>query len=103
MSFKALSSLEDHQDALTLILSLATSSSCRVCLPVAMVERTRNTQNQVPSRRLHHQVRRNCVRAARQKEESGSKTPPQEIEKARVRLRDGEKLYAEWKEQQEQG
>jgi phage-related protein len=42
------------------------------------------------------------LHAFQKKSKAGTKTPPQEIAKIRSRLKDAEKLYAEWKEQQEQ-
>jgi phage-related protein len=41
------------------------------------------------------------LHAFEKKAKSGFKTPPQEIEKIRKRLKDAEKHYAEWKKRQE--
>jgi len=40
------------------------------------------------------------LHAFQKKSKSGSKTPPEEIEKVKSRLREAEKDYAEWTEQQ---
>jgi phage-related protein len=43
------------------------------------------------------------LHAFQKKSKSGIKTPPEEIEKIRSRLRDAEKDYAEWTTEQERG
>jgi len=40
------------------------------------------------------------LHAFQKKSKSGIKTPPEEIEKVKSRLREAEKDYAEWTEQQ---